>query len=270
MNATMEAIYNDMTARPDFYDEQWGFDPLRYLRMSTDEEGRTELSLDVKYRKHWFRLKYPQGKISIKEKIITDTSATFTMRVFADKADPEECHLAEGTAIRFKGTDKAFEQYYVDWAETIALGRALTNAGFDVPCCNIPGGMINPHTGELTEDQKESTVPPHAYSESTAPPLEMVQPETATPKKPVAESQEQPTAAPVEPRNYEEALGTLTLEQAKAIPVTFGKNSGQSLGQIAVSNPKDLDWIANKYGGNDFRLKAGAKILLDAALKRAG
>ncbi len=74
-NSMAAAVYNDMAARPDFYNEQWGFNPLNYLRQTSDEEGRAELSLDVKFRKHWFRLVYPAGKITAQPVDVNDLGA---------------------------------------------------------------------------------------------------------------------------------------------------------------------------------------------------
>lgn len=172
-------LYDDRAARPEFYSESWNFDPLQYLRSSKDEEGRVELSLDIKYRRHWFRLVFPQGKIMVHEKTITKEAAMFTVRVYADKSDDPAHFLSEGTAIRYFGNEKAFERYYVDWAETMATGRALTSAGFDVPWCNKPteDGTMNPYTGETIMYEEDGAAPtpkapigPPQYSDVTAPP----------------------------------------------------------------------------------------------------
>ena len=40
-----------------------GFNPLDYARQITDASGNTSLYLDVQYRKMWFRLANPNGKI---------------------------------------------------------------------------------------------------------------------------------------------------------------------------------------------------------------
>lgn len=289
------ALYDDKAARPDFYNESWSFDPLQYLRRSTDEEGRVELSLDIKYRKHWFRLVYPQGQMRIHEKTISKEAAMFTVRVYADKNDDPENFLAEGTAIRYYGTNKQYERYFVDWAETMATGRALTSAGFDVPWCNKPtdNGAVNLYTGETISYDEDAAPAPlseskRQYSDVTAPPQEEPIPElagqqqfgTQTPaEQPATPATSQaapvpavnlPASPPVEPKDYTEALAMLSVEQAKSLVVNFnGKNKGKTLGQVAIESPGDIDWIANKYQGGNFKLKAGAKILTDAAIAQA-
>lgn len=41
-----------------------GFDPSAFLRRLTGENGEEQFYLDVKYRKLWFRLMHPEGKIT--------------------------------------------------------------------------------------------------------------------------------------------------------------------------------------------------------------
>ena len=40
-----------------------GFDPSAFLRRLTGENGEEQFYLDVKYRKLWFRLMHPEGKM---------------------------------------------------------------------------------------------------------------------------------------------------------------------------------------------------------------
>ena len=40
-----------------------GFDPRRYMRLIQNEGQAAKYYLDVAYRKLWFRLRYPEGKI---------------------------------------------------------------------------------------------------------------------------------------------------------------------------------------------------------------
>lgn len=48
-----------------------GFDPLKFLRRTT----KGEKVLDLKYKKLWFRLKYPNGRIKLSSLKITDQLA---------------------------------------------------------------------------------------------------------------------------------------------------------------------------------------------------
>ena len=75
-----------------------------------------------------------------------------------DRMDPPDSYLAEGKAERFAPGDpasaKPYELYFADWAETVAIGRALTNAGFDVPFVNVlqDGLLLDPFTGEVLDE----------------------------------------------------------------------------------------------------------------------
>ena len=40
-----------------------GFDPRKYMRLIQNEGQAGKYYLDVAYRKLWFRLRYPEGKI---------------------------------------------------------------------------------------------------------------------------------------------------------------------------------------------------------------
>lgn len=41
-----------------------GFEPAAFLRRLAGENGEEQFYLDVKYRKLWFRLLHPEGKIT--------------------------------------------------------------------------------------------------------------------------------------------------------------------------------------------------------------
>ena len=154
MNAN--GMYNDAALRPNLY--QSGFDPRQFLRLNTNEEGRREWSLDTAFKKLWFRTIYPNGRICTTVLEKDERHICINARVYADRMDPPDSYLAEGKAERFAPGDpasaKPYELYFADWAETVAIGRALTNAGFDVPFVNVlqDGLLLDPFTGEVLEE----------------------------------------------------------------------------------------------------------------------
>ena len=77
----------------------------------------------------------------------------------------------------------------------------------------------------------------------------------------------QPKAAPVTLEDY---LNSMTLDEAKNVKITFGRNAGKTLGQLAMTNPRDLDWYCKNYSGRDLALKAGAILLVSAVTEKAG
>lgn len=273
MSELNNKCYDDKTARPEFYKVE-GFDPQQYLSTMKHDDGTEWLGLTAEIKKFWFRLVYPNGKIMTDMLEHDATHVIINARIYANKTDKPEEFLSEGKAIRFYSDadpNKAYERYYIDFAETIALGRALTNAGFDLPLYSLlPDGSA---------DKPEQPSAP-AYSALTSPPEQnpdakpVIPPSGAStvqqmPKQQEdSKSKEQVSPAP-KPQNYEEALKMLTVEQAKSMVVSFGSNTGKKLGEIALTDAGSLDWIANKYKGGDFTIKAAARILLNAALKNA-
>lgn len=88
---------------------------------------------------------------------------------------------------------------------------------------------------------------------STQPAQQQVQP-------PVQQSH---ASAPEPPKTLDEYLRVMTIEQAKAVKVDFGRFSGWSLGEIAMKSPGDLAWYVKNYSGHNLALKAGATKLLE-------
>lgn len=71
-----------------------GFDPRKYMRI-IEQEGRAgKYYLDVAFRKLWFRLKYPEGKIVKKILKLTDQVAIVEARVYLHRNDAEENFIA--------------------------------------------------------------------------------------------------------------------------------------------------------------------------------
>lgn len=107
-----------------------GFDPRRYMRI-IEQEGRAgKYYLDVAFRKLWFRLKYPEGKIVKKILKLTDQVAIVEARVYLHRNDAEENFIANALAQKYRTEDGQFGNKFVELAETAAVGRALSDAGF--------------------------------------------------------------------------------------------------------------------------------------------
>ena len=77
-----------------------GFDPSAYAIDYTDlNTGETRKRLPVMAQMAWFRLVYPEGKLSV---TVTPGKDCFvaTARVYPSYKDPVDCFLAEATASR--------------------------------------------------------------------------------------------------------------------------------------------------------------------------
>jgi hypothetical protein len=106
-----------------------GFDPSPFAVEYTDmETGEARKRLPVAVQIAWFRLKHPDGKISVSA-VHEDGGFTASARVYVNYTDNAECYLAEAEAWR--GPDEAKPSVSArEWAQTAAIGIALRNAGF--------------------------------------------------------------------------------------------------------------------------------------------
>lgn len=107
-----------------------GFDPRNYMRMIGEGRENARYYLDVAFRKLWFRLKYPDGRISKRLLKLTDDMAVIEARVYLSYKDSEENYMANAFSHKFRGEDTQFGAKFVEFAETAAIGRALADAGF--------------------------------------------------------------------------------------------------------------------------------------------
>ena len=64
-----------------------GFDPSAFLRRLTGENGEEQFYLDVKYRKLWFRLMHPEGKITKRIIKLENEFAIIESRVYLNRND---------------------------------------------------------------------------------------------------------------------------------------------------------------------------------------
>lgn len=80
-----------------------------------------------------------------------------------------------------------------------------------------------------------------------------------------------PATAPKkqEPVTLEDYLNSMTLEEAKNVRIDVGYYKGNTLGELALRKPSDLEWYVKNYSGRNLALKAGAILLVDAASKMA-
>lgn len=255
-----------------------GFDPSKLLRLIPgDREGEAQYYLDVKYRKLWFRLAHPTGKIAKRIVQLTDSMAAIEARVYLDINDPEDHFVASAFAQRsFDGS--AIGSKFLESAETAAIGRALADAGYGVQFCDVTdsddpaivdAGIKAPvlNDGAIKAD---TSAAPSEGAVSTAAAMPAAKMETAT-TAPAAVSEKPPALPYTRDSDVDTIYNAMTLEDAKAVVVDFksGALKGKTLGQIALENPDDLLWFAESYKGTNNLIKAGAKKLLDMARNKA-
>ena len=110
------------------------FDPLKFLRRTTSRKtGEDVMRLDLRYKKLWFRLACPTGRLKLNALRITEKMAIFEAKVYRDREDTEplSSYIANCTLDATPGG------LYVEAAQEEALDTALSNAGFGIQFADV-------------------------------------------------------------------------------------------------------------------------------------
>jgi hypothetical protein len=111
-----------------------GFDPRKFLRQTVSERtGKEVLYLDLKYKKLWFRLACPKGRIKTTALKITDQIAIIEAKIFFDKNDKEPA----ASFISQRNKKDMPGLLYVEAAQYAAVNQALIDAGFGLQFCDV-------------------------------------------------------------------------------------------------------------------------------------
>ena len=160
-----------------------GFDPtplaVEYVDLNTQEKRSR---LPVMAQLAWFRLKYPEGRVSVAVTAAKDCFVA-TARVYPSYTNPPEQYLSEATASRGYQADKPTVSPR-EWAQTAAIGIALRNAGFGLQFSAAGDSFDSPAVDELggiiwsREDEPQAPLtadmPPAAAPVATQSPAEPV------------------------------------------------------------------------------------------------
>ena len=258
-----------------------GFHPMELARKIGEEGQEEQLYLDVKYRKLWFRLVNPAGKIISRIITFTENMAVVEARIYLDKCDQEDNYVANSFSQKFRSDDPKFGDKFLEMAETAAVGRALSDAGYGVQFAYV-GEENDPAQVDAGIPYQNPQMPDSGAMENAAMPGSTIYhgsgqmpgygsaPAASTPPKTgqmlQGALQNLDTSLPVEElmkhMNYEMAVGTV-------IPGK-GKYGGKTMGQVAVESPSTIQWFAEQYSGPNNLVPAAAKVILQKAMPMAG
>ena len=279
-----------------------GFDPLKFLRRTIScKTGENVMRLDLRYKKLWFRLACPMGRLKLNALRITEKMAIFEAKVYRDRedAEPLSSYVANCTLDATPGG------LYVEAAQEEALDTALSNAGFGIQFADVgseseeygsevPVGAkaeiakpVQTKTEVVEPVQKQAEtvksakadpldaimaddmpVPEQVTAEVVEKPktvmLKSVQP-AQTPTEPtqnvIVLEQEPPAAAYTQSSPVEEICRQMTYEQAQDVIVDCGTCKGWTLAQVADRRPASLRWYVKGYQGENNILRAAAAII---------
>lgn len=141
------------------------FDPLKLLQMTTSvRTGEKVLRLDLSYKKMWFLLVHPRGRMLTNILRITDQMAIFQAQLFADRDD--DTVLAQYTSCH---TRRESGPQYIRNAQNEALNEALDNAGFGIQLSDLVEHDDNGYGSEVLLSQVEALLRSQEQTEHTEP-----------------------------------------------------------------------------------------------------
>lgn len=276
-----------------------GFDPLKLLRRTISAKTKQPvLRLDLPYKKLWFRLANPRGRIRVNALRITEQMAIYEAQVYLDQNDPQP--LVSFTASCTK--DAAPDGHYIEAAQREAINEALTDAGYGLQFADVEARPQDRMYGsdlplEMTAAQKvapaekiATAAEPTSAAKPAAPIMAPVKPaavpEPAKPamaEKPAVPAPAQaapmpaetiietPAPEPAAARPYtekspvEEILRHLTLEEAMEYVVDYGSCSGWTMREVSEKRPASLKfYVFGGYKGENNLLRAAAKLVLES------
>lgn len=214
------------------------FDPRMLAVNYTDlKTGETRARLPVVAQIAWFRLKYPEGKISVRVEHGTNCFVA-TARVYPSYKDGAENYISEATASRGKCEEKPSVSAR-EWAQTAAIGVALRNAGFGLQFQlagedfseNAPDEFAFDVTGETGTSQNGSGTPVE---------------------------EEKPKRELTAEEKYKAALDT---------KCTVSKYSGKTMSEILMLDANFINWLVKKYQYQDTN-KEAAQIICEYAARQ--
>lgn len=111
-----------------------GFNPLKMLRrIVSPKTGEEVLRLDLQYKKLWFRLRHPEGRIRVNPLRITEQIAIYEAQVYLNREDPAPvCSFTSSIS-----KDEAPDGKYIQAAQEDAIDIALTDAGFGIQLSDV-------------------------------------------------------------------------------------------------------------------------------------
>lgn len=103
-----------------------GFNPSKFLGRAAGETKAAAPRMDLRYKKLWFRLAYPKGRMKLIAQHITEQMAIFEAQIFLDRSDNEPVGNFIATCTVEDSPN------YIEAAQEMALDAALSDAGFGV------------------------------------------------------------------------------------------------------------------------------------------
>lgn len=141
------------------------FNPKKFLQRGADPEtGEVQMQMQLRYKKLWFRLAFPNGSMNYRPIRVTDQTATYEAAVYLDRND--ERPISAFTVTRSK--EDIADGDFVKAAQEAALDTALDDAGFGIQLCEVDCAVVEP-TPAATPNPAPQVIPPQAGTQTPPP-----------------------------------------------------------------------------------------------------
>ena len=111
-----------------------GFEPMKLLRRTRSRKSNEiVLKLALPYKKLWYRLAYPKGRIRLNRLCITEQMAIYEAQVYLDRSDTEPISSFTAKCER----NDAEKNDYIKDAQEEAINEALSLAGFGLQFADV-------------------------------------------------------------------------------------------------------------------------------------
>lgn len=201
-----------------------GFNPLKLLRrIISPENGEEMLQLDLRYKKLWFRLANPKGRIRLNALRITEQMAIYEAQVFLERTD--ENPIGSFTSSCTK--EDAPGGQYIQAAQHAAMDEALSDAGFGIQFADVGMDAKGSRYGSRipfngTSQRKETT----AMTGTAAVSAERKQPDTAPARSTVTAFPAAAEKKEIPQQEKSAQTSGLPIQGAKAAVKVCGKQPG--------------------------------------------
>lgn len=249
-----------------------GFDPLKLLRRTqSDKTHEPVWRLDLPYKKLWFRLANPKGRIRVNALRITEQMAICEAQVYLNRDDAQPAGSFTASCTK----DDAPDGRYIEAAQQCAVNEALSDAGFGLQFADVSmrpedrryGSEIPVSAIEIPEQPVQAAptmrpAPTVQAAEAKAQEAELTEGTIETISAPPVEEAAAPTYTQESP--VEEILRHMTPEQAMEVIVDTGVCSGWTLREVSEKRPASLKYyIFGGYKGKNNILRAAARLVFD-------
>ena len=283
-----------------------GFDPREYLKkMISPLTGEETYDLELKHRKLWLRLKYPEARVNVIPIKVNEQTAIFEARVYFSMENEE---FASNYVA--KTTRDVDGSAFIQKAQYIAVDQAVTDAGFGCQFIDVRDEFspkittteneiplhtveqeINPEANNKTEKNDDSL--PENFielpadfkgpfdeekSENDATQNESKE-DTVGNEKQIASNQSaiktvksvstSQTSHFTPDMSVDEILSIITVDEAESIVTDNGTFAGKTLGQIANERIAVLKLYSGGHASTNRVVQAAAMKILAARSEAA-